>query len=156
MEEMNTAHYPLLLDLLSLDNTLPDLTCPNLSWPYLTYLPGSNPSDSKETSFRHPPDNHKEFRHVVPRTYFQSLGYMPWKCLYSSFPGIEYECMAGLHNMVGWRDHATPLPPYAKICLDSPFVGGGEGGKGGGWVRLLNMKLKLSLSKNLSDCDWAW
>ena len=47
---------------------------------------------------------------------------MPWKCLYSSFPGIVYECMAGLHKMVEWRDHATPLPPYAKICLDSPFV----------------------------------
>ena len=30
--------------------------------------------------------------------------------------------MTGLHYMVGWRDHATPLPPYAKICLDSPFV----------------------------------
>ena len=43
--------------------------------------------------------------------------------------------MAGLHNMVGWRDHATPLPPYAKIRLDSPFVGGGEGGRVGEAVK---------------------
>ena len=43
--------------------------------------------------------------------------------------------MAGLHNMVGWRDHATPLPPYAKICSDSPFVGGWGGGRVGEAVK---------------------
>ena len=60
---------------------------------------------------------------------------MPRKCLYSSFQGIEYECMTGLHYMVGWRDHATPLPPYAKICSDSPFVGGWGGGRVGEAVK---------------------
>ena len=78
---------------------------------------------------------------------------MPWKCLYSSFPGIEYECMAGLHNMVGWRDHATPLPPYAKICLDSPFVGGCGGGEGGRVGEAVKYEIEtISIQKS----EWLW